>query len=219
MYSRSLKLFNLAELKLYTHWIAIPHLPLTSAPGNHHLTVCFYGILASKKRKKKEIVPNMTIRMSLEDIILREIKLYDSIYMRYLKIVRLIEKEYALFLHFTFTGLVCVCVGEDSRESLGWHGSNKSILKEINPEYSLEGLMLKLNLWCFGHLDAKSWLIGKDADAGKDWGQEEKGTTEDEIVGWHHWLNDEFEQILTDSEGQESLAHCSPLDHKELDMT
>ena len=79
--------------------------------------------------------------------------------------------------------------------------------------------MLKLNLRCFGHLDVKSWLIGKDADAGKDWGQEKKGTTEDEIVGWHHWLNDEFEQILTDREGQESLAHCSPLDHKELDMT
>jgi len=84
----------------------------------------------------------MTIRMNLEDIILREIQLHDSIYMRYLKTVRLIEKEYTLFLYFTFTGLV----GEDSRESLGWHGSNKSILKEINPEYSLEGLMLKLNL-------------------------------------------------------------------------
>ena len=50
----------------------------------------------------------------------------------------------------------------------------------INPEYSLEGLMLKLKLW---PLDAKSWLIGKDPDAGKDWGQEEKGMTEDETVG------------------------------------
>ena len=59
---------------------------------------------------------------------------------------RLIEKEYILFLHFTFTGLVHVCVGEDSLESLGWHGSNQSILKESNPEYLLEGLMLKLNL-------------------------------------------------------------------------
>ena len=53
--------------------------------------------------------------------------------------------------------------------------------KEISTEYSLEGLMLKLKLQYFGHL--KNWLIGKDPDAGKDWGQEEKGTTEDEMVG------------------------------------
>ena len=56
-------------------------------------------------------------------------------------------------------------------------------------------------------LDAKSWLIGKDPDAGKDWGKEKKGTTEDEMVGWLHRLNGhEFEQTLGDSEGQGSLA-------------
>ena len=68
--------------------------------------------------------------------------------------------------------------------------SNQSILKEISPEWSLEGLMLKLKLQYFGHeyFDVKSWLIWKDPDAGKDWGQEEKGTTEDEMVGWHHWI-------------------------------
>ena len=50
-------------------------------------------------------------------------------------------------------------------------------------------------------LDAKSWLTGKNPDAGKDWEQEEKGMTEDEMVGWHHWLNgQEFEQIQGDSE-------------------
>ena len=55
--------------------------------------------------------------------------------------------------------------------------------------------------------DAKNWLIGKDSDAGKDWRQEEKGTTEDEMVGWHHWLDGhEFEQALGDCEGQGSLA-------------
>ena len=64
--------------------------------------------------------------------------------------------------------------------------SNQSILKEISPEYSLEGLMLKLKLQYFGHLMWRNWLIGKDCDAGKDWGQEEKGMTEDEMVGWHH---------------------------------
>ena len=68
--------------------------------------------------------------------------------------------------------------------------------------------------------DANSWLIGKDADAGKDGRQEEKGMTEDEMVGWHHRLNrHELEQILWASEEQGSLACCSPWDHKELDMT
>jgi len=68
--------------------------------------------------------------------------------------------------------------------------------------------------------DAKSWLVGKDLDTGKNWGQEEKGMTEDEMVGWHHWLNRrEFEQTLRDSEGQGSLECCSPWGCKESDMT
>ena len=66
--------------------------------------------------------------------------------------------------------------------------SNESMLKEINPEYSLEGLMLKLKLQYFGHL-MKDWLIAKDPDAEQDWRQEEKGRTEDVMVGWHHSLN------------------------------
>ena len=73
--------------------------------------------------------------------------------------------------------------------------SNQSILKEMSPGCSMQGLMLKLKLQYFGHLiDVKSWPIWKDPDAGKDWGQKEKGTTEDEMVGWHHWLyGHEFE--------------------------
>ena len=68
--------------------------------------------------------------------------------------------------------------------------------------------------------DAKSWLIGKDPDAGKDWRQEEKGMTENEMVGWHHWLDGrEFEQAPVDSEGEGSLVCCSPWGHKESDMT
>ena len=68
--------------------------------------------------------------------------------------------------------------------------------------------------------DAKSQLIGKDLDAGKDWGQEEKRATEDEMVGWHHWLTgNEFEQTQKDSKGEGSLVCCSPWGHKELDMT
>ena len=68
--------------------------------------------------------------------------------------------------------------------------SNQSLLKETSPGYSLEGLMLKLKLQYFGHLMQRTdWYIGKDPDAGKDWKWEEKGMTEDEMVGWHHWLN------------------------------
>ena len=65
--------------------------------------------------------------------------------------------------------------------------------------------------------DAKSRLTGKDPNARKDWGQEEKGTTENKMVEWHHWLNGhEFEQTPRDSERQGSLACCSPWSHKEL---
>ena len=68
--------------------------------------------------------------------------------------------------------------------------SNKSILKEISPGCSLKGLMLKLKLPVVWPPDVKSWLIWKDPDAGKNWGQEEKTTAEDEMVGWHHQLNE-----------------------------
>ena len=68
--------------------------------------------------------------------------------------------------------------------------------------------------------DMKSQLTGKDPDAGKDWRQEEKGTTEDEMVGWHHQLNGhELEQIPGDGDGQGSLVCCSPWGRKESDMT
>ena len=106
-------------------------------------------------------------------------------------------------------------VGEDSWESLG--------SKEIQPVYP------KWNKsWIFiGRTDAeaktptllpshgKSWLIWTDTDAGKDLRQKEKGTTEAEIVGWHHWLNvHEFEQALGVDDGQGNLACCSPWGHR-----
>ena len=68
--------------------------------------------------------------------------------------------------------------------------------------------------------DAKNWLIGKDPDAGKDWGQEEKGMTENEMVGWLHRHNEhEFERAPGIGDGQGSLACCSPWGRKEWDMT
>ena len=68
--------------------------------------------------------------------------------------------------------------------------------------------------------DVKSWLSRKDTDAEKDWGQEQKGVTEDEMVKWHHWLSGhEFEQTPGDSERQRSLVCCSPWSCKESDTT
>ena len=94
---------------------------------------------------------------------------------------------------------------------------NQSILKETSPGCSLGGLMLRLKLQYFGHV--KSWLIGKDPDAGRDWGQE-KGTTEDEMAGWHHWLDGhEFEWTLGVGDGQGGLACCDSWGRKESDTT
>ena len=97
--------------------------------------------------------------------------------------------------------------------------SNQSILKEINSECSLEGLMLKLKLQYFGHVMRransleKSWCWARLRAGGE-------GATKDEMVGWHHWLSEhEFDQTPGDSEGQESLACCSPWGRKESGMT
>ena len=98
--------------------------------------------------------------------------------------------------------------------------SNQSILKEINCEYSLEGLMLKLKLPYFGHLMWRTDLLEKTLMLGKIGGRRRRGRQEDEMVGWHHWLNGhEFEQTPGDGEGQGSLACCSPWGRKLLDMT
>ena len=68
--------------------------------------------------------------------------------------------------------------------------------------------------------DSKNWIIWKDPDAGKDWWWEKKGTTEDDMVGWHHWLlGQEFEYTLGVGDGQGGLAFCSSWGRKESDMT
>ena len=75
----------------------------------------------------------------------------------------------------------------DAFELWCWR-ANQSILKEISPGISLEGMMLKLKLQFFGHLMRRVDSLEK-TDAGRDWGQEEKGMTQDEMAGWHHRLN------------------------------
>ena len=98
--------------------------------------------------------------------------------------------------------------------------SNQSILKKIRPEQSLEGLMSKMKLRYFGHLMRRTDSLEKTPAAGKDWRQEEKEMTEDEMVGWHHRLDGyEFEQALGVGDGQERLTCCCPWSCKELDTT
>ena len=97
--------------------------------------------------------------------------------------------------------------------------SSQSILKEISPGCSLEGMMLKLKLQYFGHL---MWRVDslEKTDAGRDWGQEEKGTTEDEMAGWHHRLDGrEFEWTLGVGDGQGGLAYYNSWGPKESDTT
>ena len=98
-------------------------------------------------------------------------------------------------------------------------------IKPVNPKESQSWMFIgrtdaEAEVPIFWPPDAKSQLIGKDPNAGKDWRWEEKGMTENEMVGWHHWLNGhEFEQAPWDGDGQGSLVCSSPWGCKELDMT
>ena len=94
---------------------------------------------------------------------------------------------------------------------------NQSTLKEISPGYTLEGMMLKLKLQYFGHLMRRVDSLEKTV-AGRDWGQEEKGMTEDKLAGWHHWLDGcESEWTPGVGDGQAGLACCNSWGHKESD--
>ena len=97
--------------------------------------------------------------------------------------------------------------------------SNQSILREINPKYSLEGQMLKLKLQFFGHLMGWADSLEKTLMLGMIEGRRRRGC-QDETVAWHHWLNrHEFEQTLGGSETQGSLVCCNAWGQKESDMT
>ena len=88
--------------------------------------------------------------------------------------------------------------------------SNQSVLKEINPEYSLEGLMLKLKLQYFRHLMGRANSLEKSLMLGKFEGRRRRGR-QDEMIGWHHRLSGhEFEETPGDGKGQGGLACCSP---------
>ena len=98
--------------------------------------------------------------------------------------------------------------------------SNQSILKEISPDWFIGRTDVEAETPILWPSDAKSWLIWKDPDPGKDWRWEEKGTTEKEMVGWHHWLRGhEFEKTLGVNDGQGGLACYSPRGCNKLDMT
>ena len=96
-------------------------------------------------------------------------------------------------------------------------------IKPVNPKGNQSWIFIgrtDAETLIFWPPNAKNWLTGKDPDAGQDWRQEEKGTTQDEMVGWHHWLSGhEFEQAPRVGDGQGSPACCSSQGHNESDMT
>ena len=93
----------------------------------------------------------------------------------------------------------------------------KSLLMKVKVESEKVGLKLNIQKT---KIMAKSWLIGKDSDAGRDWGQEEKGTIENEMAGWYHWLHGhESESTPGVGDGQGGLACYDSWGHKESDMT
>ena len=116
--------------------------------------------------------------------------------------------------------LLNCCVGEDSWESLGLQE-----IQPVNPKGDQSWVFIgrtdiEAETPIFWPPDVKNWLIGKDRDAGRYWGQEEMGTTEDEMVGWHHWLNGHgFGWTPGVGDRQGGLACCSSWGHKELDTT
>ena len=125
-----------------------------------------------------------------------------------------------LYIYYFSYYLIYCGVGEDS-----WGPLDCKEIKPVNPKRNQYWILIGRTdseaeapiLW---PPDAKNWLIWKDPDAGKDWRQEEKGTRENELVAWHHWLNGhEFEQALEIGDGQGSLECCSPWGCKESDRT
>ena len=112
-------------------------------------------------------------------------------------------------------------VGEDSWESLGLQKEIKPVNSKGNQSWIfIERTDAEAEALILWPPDAKNWLIGKDRDAGKDWRQEEKGTTEDEMVGWHHRLDGhEFGWTLGVGDGQAGLAYCDSWGLKESDTT
>ena len=111
-------------------------------------------------------------------------------------------------------------VGEDSWESLGLQE-----IQPVHPKGNQSWIFIgrtdaKAETPILWPSDAKNWHLGKDPDTGKDWRQEEKGMSEDQMVGWYHWLDGhEFEQAPGVGDGHGSLACCSPWGLKESDMT
>ena len=111
-------------------------------------------------------------------------------------------------------------VGEDSWESLGLQGDPTSSFWRDQSWAFFGRNDAKAGTPVLWPPHAKSWLLGKDSDAGRDWGQEEKGTIEDEMAGWHHWLDGRvFDSTLGVGDGQGGLGCCNSWGRKESNRT
>ena len=108
-------------------------------------------------------------------------------------------------------------VGEDSWESLGLQGDPTSPFWRRSDFFGRNDAKAETPVLWLPHV--KSWLIGKDSDGGRDWGQEEKGTTENEMAEWHHRLDRHESDWTPGVDGQGGLVCCDSWGHKELDMT
>ena len=110
------------------------------------------------------------------------------------------------------------CLYDEQERGIEWVCSSSYLTRSYSKGIWTSGIIYSSNLFWPSH--AKSWLIGKDSDAGRDWGQEEKGTTEDEMAGWHQWLNGRESQWTPGvGDRQGGLACCDSWGRKESDTT
>ena len=162
---------------------------------------------------------NVTCTTSLENssVVSYKVTIISTIWISHYTAIDLSKRNEDVNLHKACTQIFTALFIVDKT------GNNTVVYQQVNGLWWRCTAFLSIHLLidiCAVSADAKSWLIGKDPAAGKDWGQGEKGATEDEMVGWHHWLSaHEFEQTLGDSGGQGSLVCCSSWGHKESGTT
>ena len=194
--------------------------PLSFFTGNYPMCLwCVLVLVCSENYEtKRQLFPGRKIMTNLDSILKsREITFLTKVHIVKAMVLPIVmhgceswtikKAECQIIVAFVMLKNWCFCVVGEYSSRVPWTArrSNQSNLREINPECSLKGLMLKLKLQYFGHWMRRTDLLEKTLR--KDWRWEEKGTTENEMVEWHHWLSGHgFEQALRVGEGQVSLS-------------